>query len=592
LFAGAIRERIAELRAIARILPNLRRASPGAHWNAARLLAERAAADPTAHALIHGERRFTWDELDRAVTRHARGLARLGVGPGDVVALLMDNRPEYLILLSALARLRAVAALLNTNVSGPALVHAFRAGRATFAIVGSEHADGLAEVLPELPFDSAGRVVVHRDPEGPAAAVGFPSLDEQAAAESELPFSREGTPRPEDPSCYVYTSGTTGLPKAAVITNGRFLAAGAFFGAGIMELGREDVVYVPLPLYHSNALFAGWSAALTTGAALAIRRRFSASAFWDDVRASDASVFVYIGELCRYLLCQPSHADERRHRLRLATGNGLRPDIWTRFQERFGVPLVREFYGATEGNVVMVNVSGRPGMVGRLNPGQEIVRCDLETGALERTADGRCQRVHPGETGLLLGRISLLAPYEGYVDPQATDKKIVTGVFKEGDRYFNTGDLMTLHEDGWASFADRLGDTFRWKGENVSTMEVAAVLSAATGVLESNVYGVEVPGGEGRPAMASLRTDESFSLDGFASWVRDRLPPYQRPYFLRLLEEMRVTSTFKQQKVEYRNEGYDPARISDPLYFLEGDHYVALDRDRFEAIRSGRLALR
>jgi len=359
-----------------------------------------------------------------------------------------------------------------------------------------------------------------------------------------------------------------------------------------MALDPSETVYVTLPLYHSNAMFAGWSAVLATGACMALRRRFSASRFWSDVRRYDASAFVYIGELCRYLLHQPASPDERRHSVRVATGNGLRPDIWEAFQERFRIPLVREFYGATEGNVALANFVGRPGMVGRLQAGQAVVRCDLATGDVLRGDDGWCHSVEEGETGLLLGRIHRVATFDGYVDEQASRRKIREDVFAKGDRYFDTGDLLTVHADGWLSFADRVGDTFRWKGENVSTNEVAEVLNRAPGVLESNVYGVEVPGTEGRAGMASLRCDTSFSLEALNDRVIEQLPVYQRPYFLRLQSEMRVTGTFKHQKTDYRREGFDPARTQDPLFFLDGEKYVPLDAALYRAIVSGEVSLR
>jgi fatty-acyl-CoA synthase len=311
------------------------------------------------------------------------------------------------------------------------------------------------------------------------------------------------------------------------------------------------------------------------------------------VQRFDATAFVYIGELCRYLLNQPERPEEHSHRVRVITGNGLRPDIWTRFQERFRIPLIREFYGSTEGTAPVVNLVGRPGMVGRLQPSQTVVRCDLESGEIVRGAGGRCERVQPGETGLLLLRISPITRYDGYLDAEATQRKIVENAFRTGDRWFSSGDLVTLHEDAWISFADRVGDTFRWKGENVSTSEVAGILNTTPGVIESNVYGVRVPGSEGRAGMASLRCGPGFSLDALAKTVLEQLPAYQRPYFVRLLgDEMRVTGTFKHQKTDYRREGYDPSCGSDPLYYFDGERYVPLDADLYEALQSGQVELR
>jgi acyl-CoA synthetase (AMP-forming)/AMP-acid ligase II len=584
--------RVAELRAMGRLLRHAAKAlRPAAPWNASRLLARRAATDPRGTGLLYLDRRYSWAELDREVDRTARALRTAGIGPGDVVALLMDNRPEYLVAVTALSRLRAVAALINTNVGGRALEHAITAGRSRLVLAGAEHAEKLREALPALPELGRDAVLAWRDDDAPVPP-DFADFEALAASAGSA-AAEIGPPRADDCMCYIYTSGTTGFPKAAIVRNSRWLLAGALFGAAILELRPGDVVYVPLPLYHSNAMFAGWGAALTTGAAMALRRKFSASQFWSDVQRFDASAFVYIGEICRYLLNQPERPEERAHRLRVITGNGLRPDIWTRFQERFRVPLIREFYGATEGNAPLVNLLGRPGMVGRLQPSQAVLRCDLETGEALRGPDGRCERVGPGATGLLVGRIGGVTRYDGYVDPEATRRKILEDVLRPGDRWFDSGDLVTLHEDGWISFADRVGDTFRWKGENVSTNEVAEILNGAPGVLESNIFGVQVPGNEGRAGMACLRCDEDFSLEAFTRFALERLPVYQRPYFLRLLgDEMRVTGTFKHQKVDYRQEGYDPARVRDPLFFLDVDRYVPLDAELFEKLRAGSVALR
>jgi acyl-CoA synthetase (AMP-forming)/AMP-acid ligase II len=585
--------RLAEWRAMGRLLRHAPRALlPSAPWNASRLLRERASQDPTGAGLLYLDRRITWSELDRSVDRAARAFQDAGVGPGDVVSLLMDNRPEFLVAVTALSRLRAVGALINTNVTGRALEHAIFVGKPRLVLAGAEHAEKLCEVLPALSGLGRAGVLAWRDEGVEAPPPELASFDALLEAAAPAPAD-VGAPRADECMCYIYTSGTTGLPKAAIIRNQRWLLAGALFGSAVLELGPGDVVYIALPLYHSNAMFGGWGAALMTGAGMALRRKFSASQFWSDVQRFDASAFVYIGELCRYLLNQPERPEERAHRLRIITGNGLRPDIWDRFQERFRVPLIREFYGATEGNAPLVNVLGRPGMIGRLQPSQAVVRCDLETGEVLRGPDGRCERVGAGETGLLLGRISGITSYDGYVDAEATRRKILEGVFGSGDRWFDTGDLVACHEDGWLSFADRVGDTFRWKGENVSTNEVAEILNGAPGVLESNVFGVQVPGADGRAGMACLRCDGDFSLGAFAAYVMERLPVYQRPYFLRLLgDEMRVTGTFKHQKADYRREGYDPARVRDPLFFLDGPGYVPLDTALFEDLQAGRTTLR
>jgi acyl-CoA synthetase (AMP-forming)/AMP-acid ligase II len=581
-----------EIRAIGRLLSAAPRLLPKAPWNAARLLDERAAKDGDVVGIAFLDRRYTWRQIDSEVNRYARAFQTLGIGHGQTVALLMDNRPEFLFALTALSRLNAVAALINTNVTGRALAHAINVAAPSAVLVGSEHAQKLGPILGDFENIERADVLVQRD-DGTTADGDFPSLDEALASATDArPTSGVSTPSGDQKMCYIYTSGTTGLPKAAIITNQRWLAAAAFFGRGIIEATPADVIYATLPLYHSNAMFAGWGSALMTGATIALRRKFSASSFWSDVRNFDATAFIYIGELCRYLMNQPEQPDDANNKLRIATGNGLRPDIWPRFQKRFGIPLIREFYGATEGNLALVNLSGRPGMVGRLRSGQVVVRCDLASGEIQRQEDGSFERLGAGETGLLIGRIGGVTSYDGYIDAEATRKKVLEGVFKPGDRYFNSGDLVTLHEGGWVSFADRVGDTFRWKGENVSTNEVAEILNGAPNVLESNVYGVEVPGSEGRAGMASLNCTEDFSIEEFAAYINSNLPVYQRPYFVRLQHDMRITGTFKHQKVDYRKEGFDPAQVKDPLYFLDGKSFIPLDEELHRKLQSGEVAPR
>jgi len=576
-----------------RLALDLPKLAPWARASPGRVLTHRARTRPDDLALAYLDQRISWAELDWQACTYARWLAHEGVGHGDVVAVIMDNRPDYLFAVMGLAKLGAVAALINTNLTGKALAHAVTVAGSRKVLAGSEHAVKVEQVLDVLDgIRPADDFYVHvEDGATLEQETRGTVINERLGAvrsNGEDEALDERGLRADETFCYIYTSGTTGLPKAAIIRNQRFLGAAIMFGRLMHRSGPGDVIYVPLPLYHGNGFMLGWGAALATGAGLALRRRFSTSAFWDDARRYGATSFVYIGELCRYLLNAPEREDEREHALRVAVGNGLRPDIWQTFQQRFGVPVVREFYGSTEGNAPTLNIAGKPGMIGRLPRGQAVVRCDAATGDLVRGADGFCERVGPGEVGLLVGRISQVMKFDGYVDRKATEGKIIRDVFKSGDRYFNSGDLLHLHEGRWLSFADRLGDTFRWKGENVSTSEVGEILCGAPGVLEANVYGVPVPGADGRAGMAALSTGEGFDLERFAAYVREHLTAYQQPLFLRVLgEQMRVTATLKQQKVDYRDEGYDPARVGDELYVLSGDVYEKLDDARYHEITSG-----
>ena len=580
---SGIRHAVGLIRDLPKLLPRAR-TSP------ARLMQKWARQAPERLALRYREQAFTWGEFYERARHYAAWFSREGVGAGDVVALLMDNRPDYLFAVMGLSELGAASSLINTNVRGRALVHALRACHARKLLAGGEHLDAAQEVAAELDHFSPEKDLYLQleDDQGPSA--GYHVInDEVRRADAVAPLSTH-SPRNEDIFSFIYTSGTTGLPKAAIIRNQRMLGASVLCGRLMHRCGPGDLIYAPLPLYHSSAMFLGWGAALVTGAALGLRRKFSASQFWDDVCRFDASSFLYIGELCRYLLNTPSKPAERAHRVRVCVGNGMRPDIWERFQERFGIPIVREFYGATEGNTAVMNLQGRPGMIGRLRRGQVIVRCDPASGEIERNAEGRCEAVRAGEVGLLLARISAVLSFDGYVDKEATQKKIVGDVLKRGDRYFNTGDLIQLHDDRWLSFADRVGDTFRWKGENVSTTEVAELLSDAGEVLEANVYGVEIPDMEGRAGMAALRVGIDFELERFAEFVGRELPKYQRPLLLRILQgEMRVTATFKHMKVDYRTQGFDPEKVTDPLYVLQDGRYVLLDADLFARITRGEI---
>ena len=296
-----------------------------------------------------------------------------------------------------------------------------------------------------------------------------------------------------------------------------------------------------------------------------------------------------MGELCRYLLNSKEVPEEKGHKIRRISGNGLRPDIWEKFQERFQIPEIREIYGATEGVTGFINRAGRPGMIGRHRSADKIVKCDLESGELIRNEEGRCEKVNVGETGLYISEISKLATFDGYLDSQASQKKILMDCFKDGDRYFNSGDLLTLHENNWLSFADRVGDTFRWKGENVSTMEVAAIVNKAEGVLDANVYGVQVENTEGRAGMAQMNVSESFNLSSFANHVEKNLNGFQKPYFLRLTKEMQTTGTFKHQKEDLKKLGFDPSKSQDPVYFLNGDKYEEINEELYKSIQSGNV---
>ena len=597
---------LSRIRATARLAGGLRvlaRHRPDGRYTVADRIEERVARHPHRTFLTYAGRRMSYGELNAASNRVAHWALAQGLRAGDVVALLMENRPEYLCVWMGLAKLGVVTALINTNLAGRALDHALRTADADHLIVGSELVDALASLGPE-PAPGL-RVWVDPDPEGPADAPLPAGARDLAAALADAPddppdpgLRREV--RTGDPLFYIYTSGTTGNPKAARFSHLRFLSAGDGF-AWAAGTGPGDVEYVALPLYHSAGGVVAVGRVLAGGGSLALRRRFSASQFWDDVRRHRATCFQYIGEFCRYLLAQPPRPDDRDHTIRAAIGNGLRPDIWREFQERFAIPRIIEFYGATEGNTVMVNLDGKVGAVGyypfkALNNAR-IVRYDVETDSHPRSPDGFCIECPPGEPGEMVGRIPRsdwtgAGRFEGYTSKEDTERKILRDVFKKGDAWFRTGDLLYEDAEGYYYFVDRIGDTYRWKGENVSTQEVAEILSGFPGLDMICVYGVQVEGHGGRAGMLAFVPKEGTAFDGqaFYAFTEQALPRYAAPVFVRVLREAQVTGTFKLRKVELQREGYDPGASDDPLFVRDdaAKAYAPLTPEILAAIRDGR----
>ena len=550
---------------------------------------------PDREAIRFEGRSLSYREMDGLANRFARWALESGLRPGDRVALFLPNRMEYLPAWYGLSKVGVVSALINNQLTGQALAHCLNLANAREVIVDPETSPALQEVLGNL--EGGPRLWNLEAPlpgEGDLTALLSGLSDAPAPASA-----REGLTA-HDTALLIYTSGTTGLPKAARVTHVRVQLYMRGF-AGATGARPDDRIYIALPLYHATGGLCGMGAALLNGACVVLRRRFSATQFWSDIRQEDCTLFAYIGELCRYLANQPPHPDERAHRLRLAFGNGLRPDVWEEVISRFGLPRVLEFYGSTEGNVSMFNFDGRLGAIGRIPRvikqrfNARIVRFDYEVEAPLRGAGGFCTEAAPGEAGECLGRIDSADPraeFSGYLDKAASEKKVLRDVFVPGDAWFRTGDLLRQDADGYVYFVDRVGDTFRWKGENVSTAEVALRLQAISGVVEANVYGVTVPRADGRAGMAALVTGEGFDLGILATRIAVDLPEYARPVFLRLQPEMEVTGTFKQRKVELVAEGFDPAKVDEPLFLRVADgSYRPLDAAAYEEISKGHIRI-
>ncbi len=539
-------------------------------------------------ALLSDAETLTYAGLAARSNRYSRWALSLGLAPGSTIGLLMPNRPDYLAAWIGIARAGLTTALLNTSLVGASLAHGVAVARPRHVVVSASLAGALAGALPHL--DAPPRAWIRDEPafDGALAALSGDPLG---------PGERVRL-RPSDRALLIYTSGTTGLPKAAVVSHRRIVTWSRWF-AGLAALGPEDRMYDCLPLFHSVGGVVAPGCVLAAGGSVVIAERFSASRFWDDVARWDCTLFQYIGELCRYLLAAaPPDGSIPPHRLRLCLGNGLRPDVWDAFRDRFAMPEILEFYAATEGSFSLVNVEGRPGSIGRVPPflahrfPAAIVRFDVEAGAPLRGPDGFCLRAAPGEAGEAIGLIGGgegAGSFDGYTDRADSDAKVLRDVFAPGDRWFRTGDLMRRDAAGFFFFVDRVGDTFRWQGENVATSEVAEALTGAPGVVEASVYGVAVPHRDGRAGMAALVTGDGFSLPALRVHLASRLPAYARPVFLRLQGAIDSTDTFKHRKAPLVRDGFDPARVADPLYLDDraASAYVPLDASLHARIADG-----
>ena len=546
-------------------------------------------------ALLSEREQLTYRGLAERANRYARWALDQNVRPGDVVGLLMPNRPEYLAIWLGITRVGGVVALLNTHLAGRALAHGIETAAPGHIIVAAELLEALLGAGPALA--GSAKVWVH------GSAGAFPRIDDEVERHPGDSL-RAGEPRPvglDDRALLIYTSGTTGLPKAASVSHFRLMQWSHWF-AGLMDTRATDRMYDCLPLYHSVGGVVAPGALLVAGGSVVIRDGFSARRFWDDVVRWDCTLVQYIGELCRYLVNAEPDPREAQHRIRLCCGNGLGRDVWTAFQSRFRVPRILEFYAATEGNVSLFNVEGTPGSIGRIPPflahrfPVSLVRFDAVREEPLRDGQGRCVRCEPGEVGEAIGRIvddaaRPTARFEGYTSEAATARKILRDVFEPGDAWFRTGDLMRQDAQGGFYFVDRCGDTFRWKGENVATAEVAEAITAFPGVREATVYGVAIPGTEGRAGMAALVTGGALDLAAFRAHLGARLPAYARPLFLRLRGELAVTATLKYTKHEFVREGFDPTLTEDAVYVDDRAPraFVRIDKPLYDRIQTGQL---
>jgi fatty-acyl-CoA synthase len=559
-------------------------------------LAERFGDAP---ALISEREQFSYRELAARSNRYAHWAQARGIRKGDVVCLMMPNRPEYMASWIGLTQAGAVVALINTNLTAASLAYSVNVVQPRHVIVASELLGQFASSRGDV--DPTVSVWAHGE-----TTEKLPRIDLELEKVSDASFAPNERPALtiEDRALYIYTSGTTGMPKAANINHYRLMLA-SFGFSGIMDTKATDRMYDCLPMYHTVGGVLATGAVLINGGSVFIREKFSAHEFWDEVVRWDCTLFQYIGELCRYLVNTPESPNETKHRLRLACGNGLRPDVWPEFKRRFRIPHILEFYAATEGNVTLFNFDEKEGSVGRIpwflanHFAIKLLKFDINTEQPVRTPEGLCVPCQPGEVGEALGKIindpaKPAARFEGYVTSAENERKILRDVLEHGDIWFRTGDLMRQDKDGYFYFVDRVGDTFRWKGENVSTSEVAEAITAVPGVVEANIYGVKVPGRDGRAGMAAIViTHSTFDLATLHRFLADRLPIYARPLFLRIRGESDITATFKQKKFDLVRQGFDPGQTEDAIYFNDprARGFVRIDAALYQKIVSGEIGV-
>ncbi|MDA8628073.1 long-chain-acyl-CoA synthetase [Pseudomonadales bacterium] len=548
-------------------------------------------------AIVFEGQEVNWSELNALANRYAHYLKSQGVQRGDTVSVIMENRIEFLALLVGVNKIGVTAGLINTNLTGKPLVHCITVTHSKKCIFGSEVSGALNEVKDELGLTEGEDYFEMPDSGLDATTNWAKNLAEGAAAASSENPEETSLITLGEVALYIFTSGTTGLPKAAVLSNRRYLTSADMAAMAGFKCTEQDRMYICLPLYHGTGLMVGAGAAMVSGASMFIRRKFSASNFLPEVREHGCTLLVYIGELCRYLSNTEAQAGDDKNPLRSMMGNGMRPDVWLGFKKRFGISRVAEFYGASEGNVAFANLMNRDCTVGMTSAEVALVEYDVDNDEIVRDAAGRCVPVKAGEPGLLLGKITEDTVFEGYTDPEATEKKIVRSALETDDAWFNSGDLMRTVDVGFTlgyphyQFVDRVGDTFRWKSENVSTNEVGEIINGFDQIKFCNVYGVEIPGTDGRAGMAAVTLQDGVAeldVDAFSTFLRSELPAYAVPLFVRIQPDIDVTGTFKMVKGDLRKQAYDIRSFDDTVYALlpGSDRYAAFDLAMLEKIEA------
>jgi len=509
--------------------------------------------------------------FNRLVNRYARYFISLGIQPGQIVVTFLDNRPETLFITAALAKIGAIASLVNSNQRSKVLLHSINIRHDGFFAIGEELVEAFEEVRQGI---NGGEVLVLlgvSDKDTYTFPKGYLDVKKEIASFSENNIPGVKELRAKSAFAYIFTSGTTGMPKASVQTNRKWIMCLNWFGRINLALKSDDVIYISIPFFHANALLVAWSCAAASGAAMAIRRKFSVTDFWEDIRRYNASSFIYIGEICRYLMNNPPSSKDKQHRVSKIIGNGMRPDIWKGFKDRFNIQEVVEFYASSDGNLSFANTLNIEGSVGWCVSSYAIVEFDTEQEEPIRTPTGYLKKVNTGATGLMISEITVTFPFPGYVEKGENEKKLFRDVFRKGDTWFNTGDLMRDIGFQHAQFVDRIGDTFRWKGENVATAEVEEIINLYPDVLSSAVYGVAIPGTEGKAGMATIVPGcnyDAFDMIAFSAYLREELPSFAIPVFLRFCPGFEMTDTHKIKKTVLKKEGFSMVSPEEKIFIL------------------------
>ena len=516
---------------------------------------------PNEKGLFFKDKSWTWKSINEESNKIASYFLSLGLKPSECVAVMMENSPEFLFVTGGISKIKGISSLINVNLRKQPLIHVMKITEPKYVIVDDDCLPAIQGVFSDLNLKNNTIFVISKTAH---KKHNFVDLS------NELNTISSNNPKTivdftyGDVCSYLFTSGTTGFPKAVMI---KHVKIGTFYAMGL-ELKENDIVYNPLPLYHSHSNQT-WRAVLYAGAAMALRKRFSASKYWNDIKKFNANATVYIGEIPRYLLNR-SESEFNSGPLKKMFGLGLRKDIWEEFQSRFNIEHIWEFYGGTDFGVPLFNIDEKPGMVGRnILPTVEIIKIDQDTGEFYKDENGFYIKCKPEEVGMLIVKIVNYSAFTLYKNHEKTIKKVLRNVFEKDDAYLKTGDLLQVHNNNWVSFADRFGDTFRWKGENVSTLEVESILNIFPAIQICNVYGVSIPNTDGKAGMATIQLEKNlnFELDHFSRFVTENLPPYAIPVFLRIKEEVEFTGTHKLRKVNLRKQGYNIEKFNEPVFF-------------------------